>query len=116
MPTTRDAARLIAITPVKRDRREDFEQFVQGVIVPAVNQTAPHLSQMWQTLRPSEDNEGCDYVFVFYGDAPLDEWDLERLLLAAYGDADGHTHMQHFLELLSGEQQVLSFSGQVAAD
>jgi hypothetical protein len=114
LSATRDAARLIAITPVKPDRREDFEEFVRGVIVPAVNQTAPHLSQMWQTLRPSQDADGCDYVFVFYGDASVDEWDLERLLPATYGDMDGHTHMQHFLELLSGEQQIYSFSGQVA--
>ncbi len=47
---------------------------------------------MWQTLRPAGDQpEGATqaYFFVFFGEASLQDWDLEALFTDAYGPEEG---------------------------
>jgi hypothetical protein len=114
MVATRDAARWILLTPVKPNRQDEFEDFIRDVIVPAVKQVRPHLIGMWQTLRPAEQgaqDELTMYGLLFYGDAPLSDWDLETLLVEAYGAEEGARLDREFEGFLAGEQQVHAFSG-----
>jgi hypothetical protein len=109
----REEPRYIALTPVKTERRADFESFIREVIVPAVEKARPDLAGRWQVLRPAETAAGGDenYALLFYGDATLEEWDLGTLLTAAYGEDDGHARLDEFQDFLSGEQLVGAFAG-----
>ena len=109
----RETPRYIALTPVKTDRRGDFETFLREVVAPAVDQVRPDLRGMWDVLRPAETADGGDenYALLFYGEASLQDWDLPTLLTAAYGEEDGRRRFEEFVELLSGDQLVGGFSG-----
>jgi hypothetical protein len=107
---------LMAATLVKPGREAEFEDFVINVIVPAGRRTKPHREDGWQLLRPSDNPpEGVTsaYMFVFYGDAPLEEWDLEPLFNEAYGPEEGRQHLDRFLDLIDGEQTLYAFGGEV---
>ena len=109
----RETPRYIALTPVKTDRRADFESFLREVVVPAVDEVRPDLRDMWEALRPAETADGGDenYALLFYGEASLQDWDLPTLLTAAYGEEDGARRFEEFVQLLSGDQLVGGFSG-----
>jgi hypothetical protein len=117
MATRPEAARFLALTPVKADRRGDFESFLREVVTPAVSQTRPELAQQWQALSPEvDDPDGTAvYALLFYGDAPLEDWDVGDLLLEAYGEEAGRQRMEQFESFLSGEQQVHAFVSAVVA-
>jgi hypothetical protein len=117
MGTRPEAARFVALTPVRGDRRRDFEEFLREVVIPAVTQTRPEMAQQWQALSPeADDPDGTAvYAFLFYGDAPFEDWDLGALLLEAYGEEAGRQRMEQFESFLDGEQQVHAFVGAVVA-
>ena len=111
MSTTRDIPDCIAVTPVRAERQQDFERFVTDVIVPAGRKARPHLEGQWQLLRPHPEADGCDYMFVFYGGVPLDDWELDQMFTDAYGSEESTRLLAQFEELVSGEQQVYQFNG-----
>ena len=51
------------------------------------------------------------YVFVFYGDAPLDDWDVDTLLSTALGEEEGQRRMQEWVDLIDGEQTSVYVAG-----
>jgi hypothetical protein len=114
----RETPRYIALTPVKADRRAEFESFVRDVIVPAVDKSRPDLRGLWEVLRPADTADGGDenYALLFYGDAALQDWDLPTLLTAAYGEEEGPRRFEELLQLLSGDQLVGGFSGSLRTD
>jgi hypothetical protein len=118
MAASRDAARWIVLNPVKPDRREEFEDFVRDVVVPAVKQVRAHLLGMWQVLRPEAqgDDGALIYGLLFYGDVPFSDWDLDTLLTEAHGDEEGTRRAQEFMGFLDGEQQLHAFSGELSTD
>ena len=114
----RETPALIAVTPVKAGREAEFEAFVQDVIVPAVQQARPHLTGMWQTVRPALDQPSDGppaYVFLFYGGAPISDWDLETLLPAAYGDEEGAERFREFVDFEDGQQTIYFLGGEVGS-
>ncbi len=116
MPVATETPRYLAPTPVKRGREEEFESFIRDVIVPAVRLARPDLADQWQALRPSNDqghDETRSYVFVFYGHAPIEDWDLDTLLPAALGQDEGTRRSKQFNEFVDGEQILYSLDGQV---
>lgn len=116
MPASRDAARYIAINPIKRERYQEFEQFINEVIVPVVERARPQLAGMWQTLRPADTGEDpVTYAFLFYGDTSLQDWDLDPLFSEVYGDEEGARYSQKLNSFFAGEQQVYAFSGETQA-
>lgn len=114
---SRNAPKFMAVTSVRAGREADFEKFVREVIAPAVQRERPELADMWQTLRPTREPVEGDtraYVFVFYGDATLDDWELTTLFTAVYGDEEGARRHEEFVDMMD-EQTVYSFDGQVTA-
>jgi hypothetical protein len=111
----RGSVRWIVLTPVKPDRRADFEAFVQEVIVPTIRQVRPEAMDLWQTLRPAppEEDGPAVYAFVFFGDHPVEYWYLRPVFDEAYGGEEAARLDEQLDEMLAGEQQVLSFSGEV---
>lgn len=118
MAASRDAARWIVLNPVKMDRRQEFEDFVRDVVVPAVKQVRPHLLGRWQVLRPEAPGDDGPFVYglLFYGDGPFSDWDLDTLLAEAHGDEEGARRAQEFVGFLDGEQEVHAFSGELTTD
>ena len=117
MSTSRDAASSIALTRVKAGREQEFEAFVRDVIAPSVARARPHLAGLWQVLRPSEDEsrDGGVYAFVFYGDVPDEDWELDRLFADVHGNQQAVRLGRRFDDLVVGEQDVYTFSGEVSA-
>jgi hypothetical protein len=115
--TAGEAVRHISLTHVWSDRADDVERFVQEVIVPLVQRTRPHLADKWQLLRPdgeSSDDGVIIYATLFYGEASLDEWDLEPMFVEAFGEEEGQRRNQQFGDLVV-RQDSYSFSGEVPA-
>jgi hypothetical protein len=116
MPDER-SPKFMAVTPVKLGREAEFEAFVRDVIVPAARQVRPHIIDTWRLLRPagqpSEDGAQAAHVFLFYGDS-WDDYELENLFEAAYGEDTGRQRHQEFEDFLAGEQIGYEFDGEVA--
>lgn len=106
--------RFIAINRVRKGKEQEFEDFLRDKAAPAVQRVQPHLADMWEVLRPAHD-QGSDgtaaYVFLFYGDAPLEEWDLGGLLTEAYGEEEATRLGEKWLQLLEGEQSIHHLGG-----
>lgn len=114
--SARETPRLLSLTPVKAGREDEFEAFLRDVIVPATQQHRPHLVGQWQTFRPEDDLHGDGtraYVFAFYGDAPLDDWDVDTLLTAALGEEEGQRRVQEWVDLIDGGQTNVYVAGEV---
>jgi hypothetical protein len=117
MGTQRDPAKYIAVTRVRRGREEGFESLIPALAA-AVAQARPHLSGQWQLLRPDRDQDSPDgavYLFLFYGPATLDEWDVEGICIESLGEGEGRRLAEQILGCLDGEQEVHTFSGEVSA-
>ena len=110
--TTPEAPRLVAATQVKAGREAEFETFVRDVITPAAERVHPHLADRWQLVRPAKhppaDVAAPAYLFLFYGDAPYDSWDLGDVLPTAYGADEGRRHLETLEDLVDGEQLVFA--------
>lgn len=116
MATRRESPRFVAVTRVKAGREQEFEGLIP-VIAAAHEKARRHLSGQWQLLRPDTDEKSGDaavYLFLFYGDVPLEEWELERLFIEAHGEEDGRRLSEQFDDCCDGEQAVYAFSGEVA--
>jgi hypothetical protein len=126
MSAQRDVPRFMALTRVKAGRADEFETFLREVVAPAVAQARPNASGLWQTLIPDANSElsqtdaqgvaaapAGTYVFVFYGDLSLDEWDLGPVFTEVHGEEKGNNLAREFEDFVEGDQVVLQFSGQI---
>jgi hypothetical protein len=114
MTTRNDTLRFIAVNRVKEGKEQEFETFLRDTVAPAVEQRRPHQTDMWEVLRPAQnqDSDGtAAYIFLFYGDAPLDDWELDRLFTEAYGDEEATRIGEQWSQLLDGEQDIHYLSG-----
>ena len=114
----RQTPRLLSVTPVKPGREQEFENFIRDVIVPAARENRPHLMGQWQTLRPESDLHGDGtraYAFLFYGDAPVEDWDVDTLLTTAFGEDEGERRLRQWTELIDGDQTIVYVAGEIAS-
>jgi hypothetical protein len=117
MATQREAPRFVAVTRVPRGRMQEFEGLIP-TLAAAADRARPHLSARWQLLRPDteeDDSDPASYLFLFFGDLPFDEWDIERICVEALGDEEGHRLAEQIADCIDGEQDVHVFSGEVSA-
>jgi hypothetical protein len=117
MVGTRDVPRFIAINHIKAGQEQAFETFIRDVVVPAVRQARPHLADQWQTLRPSEeqpaDSSWRTYIVLFYGERPLDDWDLAPMLKEVHGEDEGARLDEQFADFYETDQVVYAVSGEL---
>jgi hypothetical protein len=127
MSVNRDVPRFIILNPVKPERADEFETFIREVVDPAATQARPDAVGLWQVLRPGTgagpaqllDAPGVTaaaestYVFVFFGDLPLDDWDLGPVFTEVHGEERASELMQQFGDFLAGDQVIYEFSGQL---
>jgi len=110
-----ETPQFVAVTRVKPGREQEFESLMP-IIAAAHAQARPHIKDEWRLLRPDRGNSEADapvYLFMFYGDGNLDDWELRQLFLDTHGDDDGKRLFDQFYDCLDGEQDVYAFSGEV---
>ena len=110
--TRSESPRFIAVNRVRQGKEQEFETFLQDSVASAVEQRRPHLTDMWEVLRPALDqgNDGtAAYIFLFYGNAPLDDWELGRLFTEAYGDEAATRLGEKWSQLLDGGEQAIHY-------
>ena len=95
----------VSILPVKANQRQQFEAFCRDVVAPAVRSQRPTLVGRWLLLRPSEHNETiASYSLLFAGGEP-DDWDLNSLLTAEYGETEGERLLSQW-DAFHAEEQI----------
>jgi hypothetical protein len=102
----------ISVFPVKPERAQDFERFCVDVVGSAVAKVRGHMQGKWQVLRPAEEADGATcYAVVFHAGNPEEDWDLESLLQAAYGDDEAQRYGDEWMGFMAGEQHDYMFTG-----
>jgi len=107
--------KFVAVTRVMAGREQEFESLMP-VIGAAQAHARPHLTGRWQILRPDASYSDADapvYLFLFYGDGPLDDWKLNTLFIDTHGEEEGRRLYERFYRCLDGEQDIYAFSGEV---
>ena len=87
-----------------------------GAITAAAEQVRPHLSGQVQMLRPDTEMDSSDpavYLFLFYGDVPWEEWNIDRVCIEALGEEEGRRLTAQFEDCLDGEQDGYAFAGEL---
>lgn len=91
----------IYLNPVASDRTGDFERFLTEVVVPAVRAQRPELEGRWHVLKAEgaggSDGSVATYAFVFDGGSLDDDWELEDLIPAHYGEEEGQRLLSSWL-------------------
>jgi hypothetical protein len=79
----------IVLHPVQADRADDFERFLTDVVVPAVQAQRPELDQRWRAMRSAEAENGVvTFVFLLEGGSLPEDWELDLILPAHFGEAE----------------------------
>ena len=125
MPENRAVPSALALTSIQPERAEEFEAFVRDVVVPAVRQARPQAEGLWELWRPTAESSQVvnsprvapappsTYAFVFFGDLPLDDWDLVPVFTEVHGEDRGGDLNRQFEDFIVGDQQIHQFSGPV---
>jgi hypothetical protein len=80
----------VVLQPVHAEHAGDFERFAMEVVAPAVKAQRPDLESRWRVMRSAEPANGVvTYAFLLEGGNLSEDWDLEPLLSAHYGEAEG---------------------------
>lgn len=76
----------VVLHPVLADRADDFERFLQDVVAPAVRAQRPDLDGRWRAMRSTQASDGVvTYAFILEGGSLEDDWELDLLVPAHYG-------------------------------
>ena len=74
---------------MRAERAEDFERFLVDVVTPAVRAQRPDLEGQWRVLRSTEPSNGVvTYAFLLEGGSLEEDWELDVLLPAHYGQEE----------------------------
>ena len=108
-PDDTPAATHILINPIKAHRAEEWESFARSVIARAVASQRPEIVDRVRLLRADGQEDGETlFAFVFNG-GELDDYDLEPILTAEYGERQAREHFETWQELFAREQYGWSF-------
>ena len=89
----------LVLTPVLAERADDFERFLTEVVQPAVKGQRPNLAGRWQILRSTQPADGVvTYAFLFDGGSLDEDWELDNLLPAHYGQEQAERLVGEWLE------------------
>jgi hypothetical protein len=101
---------LIAINSVLIERADEFQDWLRTVVAPAMTAQRPDLDGRWRVLRATEPGDGT-VVFAFVCEGGVDEdWDLRPYLENALGPEGADRALEHFADMLRGEQEAWSFT------
>lgn len=99
---------IVALTMVKADRAQEFEDWVRSVVVPAVSKQ-PSFAGRWRLVRAGSGHDPVPYAFQFDG-SDIDEFDSAPALVAELGEQQAQAEIARFETMLAEEQTLLVFS------
>lgn len=89
----------LVLHPVRADRVDDFQRFLNEVIRPAVAAERPHLEGRLRVLRSTEPSDGVvTYAFLLEGGDLAEDWELDDVLVAHYGEAEAERLTSDWVE------------------
>ena len=92
----------LVLTPVHADRAIDFERFLTDVVLPAVRQQRPDLNARWRVMRSIGPHDGAvTYAIMLEGGSLTEDWDLDVLLSAHYGEDKARSLIEEWAETLA---------------
>jgi hypothetical protein len=91
----------VVLQPVHAERADDFERFATEVVAPAMRAQRPDFAERWRVMRAAApDNGTVTYAFLLEGGRPED-WELEPLLAAHYGQEEATRLLADWSETLA---------------
>lgn len=104
-----DGATHIYLNHIKTDRADDWVSFNRSVIMPVVASQRPELSGRVRLLRADGQEDGTTlFAFVFEG-GDIDDYDLEPMFAAEYGEEEGRRRLQEGLDMFARDQYGWTF-------
>jgi len=96
----------VLLNHVKADKWEQHEHFVHDVLMSAVRKMEPSALRHTRFLRPAEKNEDGTYTSVFLMDPLVEDadYDIQSLLIKAYGEDKAEEYIQLWGESLASPQ------------
>jgi hypothetical protein len=92
----------LVLTPVREDRAAEFERFVAEVVAPAAQAKRPDLNNRWRIMRSTGPHDGVvTYALMLEGGSLTEDWDLERVLSAHYGQEKAQSLIQDWVGTLA---------------
>ena len=89
----------VVLQPVQAERADDFQRFLSDVVAPAVQAQRPELGQRWRVLRSVETSKGvATFVILLEGGSLTEDWELDELLPAHYGEQEAKRLMAEWSE------------------
>jgi len=99
---------IVALTMVKAECAQEFEDWVRSVVVPAVSKQATFAGR-WRLVRAGSGQDPVPYAFQFDG-SDVDEFDSTPALVAELGEQQAKAEIARFEAMLAKEQTLLVFS------
>ncbi len=101
----------VVLTPIKADKRAEFEQFVQEILLPAVTRIAPNVHRHVRALYPTHPEADGSYTYAFFMDPWLADvsYDFATLFRQAYSEGETQTYLRRWTEVQAAPQKVYEF-------
>lgn len=100
----------VLLNHVKADKREEHENFVENILIPAAEKIDTTALRHTRFLHPTEQNEDGTYTYVFLMDPVIEgaEYEIEILLTKAYGEEKAKEYGQQWDDSLASPQVAYS--------
>ncbi|MBO2032208.1 hypothetical protein J4D99_12495 [Siccationidurans ginsengisoli] len=101
----------VVLTPVKADKRAQYERFINEIFWPCAAKVGTADQQAFRhtrVLNPTKPQADGTYVYLFIMD-PVQkgsDYDVENLLKKAYGAEKATAYYKLYTESMAGEQKV----------
>ena len=101
----------VILTPIKADKRAEFEQFVQEILVPAVTRIAPNVHRHVRALYPTHPEADGTYTYAFLMDPWLPDasYNFAVLFRQAYTEEETQAYLRLWAEVQAAPQRVYEF-------
>ena len=101
----------VVLTPIKADKRADFEHFVQDIVLPAVKRIAPDIYRQVRVLYPTQVDADGAYTYAFLMDPliPDRSYQFAILFRQAYTEDETQTYLRIWEEVQAAPQTVHEF-------
>ncbi len=101
----------VVLTPIKADKRAEFEHFVQDIVAPALRQIAPAVYRQVRALYPTQANADGSYTYAFL----MDPWIADApyhftvLFRQVYTEEETQAYLRRWEDVQAAPQTVHEF-------
>lgn len=101
----------IVLTPIKADKRAEFEHFVQDIVVPAVKRVAPDVYRQVRAFYPTRREADGTYLYAFLMDPLLPDgsYNFAVLFPQVYTEQETQAYLRLWEDVQAAPQTVHEF-------